>query len=147
MYCIVYIGSSGNPTGPHIYITAYSMMSKQYQKTFNRLATTSECGIISGTALLPSVRLLYKTASEAVKSKDSVPLGWNAAQDWEISSSCFRGPKWRRNIRNRLPQHGAVSPRRMESSTTPLRNLSKFALQNYSETWRNEHNDCQIQQC
>lgn len=76
-----YNGSSGNPTGPHIYITAYSMMSKQYQKTFNRLATTSECGIISGTALLPSVKLylLYKTASDAVKSKDSLPLGWNAA--------------------------------------------------------------------
>ena len=76
-----YIGSSGNPTGPHLYITAYSIMSKQYQKTLNRLATTSECGMISGTAFLPSVKLylLYKTASEAVKSKDSVPLGCNAA--------------------------------------------------------------------
>lgn len=79
LYC--YIGSSGNPTGPHFYITAYSMMSKQYQKTFNRLATTSECGIINGTAFLPSVKqyLVYKTASEAVKSKDSVRLGRNAA--------------------------------------------------------------------
>jgi hypothetical protein len=57
-------------------------MSKQYEKKFNRLATTSECGIISGTAFLPSVKLhlLYKTAAEAVKSKDSVPLGRNAAE-------------------------------------------------------------------
>jgi len=33
------------------------MMSKHYQKTFNTLATTPECGIINGTALLPSLKL------------------------------------------------------------------------------------------
>lgn len=117
LYCIVcYIGSSGNPTGPHLYINAYSMMSKQYQKTFNRLATTSECGIINGTALLPSVKLylLYKTASEAVKSKDSVPLGWNAAglgNQFLMSQRTRVTPEYQEPItatRCRIPQKNGI---------------------------------------
>jgi len=101
-------------------------MSKQYQKTTKRLATTSECGIISGTAFLPLVKpyLLYKnriwsckkkwgfcsTGMKCYRTGKSVPHISEDHSDARISGTDYR------DTEPYTPEEGNPSPHRWETS-------------------------------
>lgn len=62
-----------------------------------------------------------KTASEAVKSKGSVPLGCNAGLGNQFLT--FQRTTVTSEHQEPITKQSVISPRRMESSTTPMRNL------------------------
>ena len=105
-------------------------MSKTVSENINRLATTSECGIISGTAFSSISQAVFATQNciwSCKKYKDSVPLGWNAAglgNPFLMFQRTAVTPEYQEQItatRRRIPQkNGNPQPHRWETSKNSL---------------------------